>query len=315
MLDPLIASRAAHFASSLVVGGAAIFVALVARDVDAVRITVRRQEELMLAALVLAVASGATWLAFLAARIGQIPVGEAINDGTAWSVLTETQFGRVWEGRLIVALLLVSFALFGSGRRKLGRLFAASQAALAVLFVGMLAWSGHAAGTLGGTGILHLAADVLHLVAAAAWLGGLVPLLMFLATKGEGPEIPLLDRYMVLRQFSTLAAWSVTLIAASGIINTWFMTNGLQSFLGTDYGDLVLVKIGLFGVMLGFGAVNRYWLTPHLRPAAGNSEAESRALRLLCASVSIEIALGLVVMLVVAVLGQLPPPGHMHHAG
>ena len=93
------------------------------------------------------------------------------------------------------------------------------------------------------------------------------------------------------------------------------MTNGLQSFLGTDYGDLVLVKIGLFGVMLGFGAVNRYWLTPRLRPAAGNSEAESRALRLLCASVSIEIALGLVVMLVVAVLGQLPPPGHMHHAG
>src|SRR5262249_6504914 len=136
MLDPLIASRAAHFASSRVVGGGAILVALVAGDAGAVRMPVRRQEELMLAALVLAVAPGATWLAFLAARIGQIPVGEAINDGTAWSVLTETQFGRVWEGRLIVALLLVSFALFGSGRRKLGRLFAASQAALAVLFVG-----------------------------------------------------------------------------------------------------------------------------------------------------------------------------------
>ena len=50
------------------------------------------------------------------------------------------------------------------------------------------------------------------------------------------------------------------------LLNTWFMTNGLRSFLGTDYGDLVLVKIALFLVMLGFGAANRYWLTPRLLP-------------------------------------------------
>ena len=156
---------------------------------------------------------------------------------------------------------------------------------------------------------------MLHLVTAAAWVGGLVPLLMFVGPRSRSQQPPLVDCFKVLRRFSTLAAWSVTVLAAGGLLNTWFMTNGLRSFLGTDYGDLVLVKIALFIVMLGFGAANRYWLTPRLLPANVPTERNARALRLLCASVSIEIALGLMVICVVAVLGQLPPPGHEHHMG
>ena len=102
-------------------------------------------------------------------------------------------------------------------------------------------------------------------------------------------------------------------LAAGGMLNTWFMTNGLRSFLGTEYGDLVLVKIVLFLVMLGFGAVNRYRLTPRLRATDVPAAEDTRPLRLFCASVSIEIALGLIVICVVAALGQLPPPGHDHH--
>ena len=105
------------------------------------------------------------------------------------------------------------------------------------------------------------------------------------------------------------------MLAASGVLNTWFMTNGLRSFLGTDDGDLVLLKIALFSVMLGFGAANRYWLTPRLLPTNEPREKNARALRLLCISVSIEIAVGVVVICVVAVLGQLAPPEHEHHMG
>ena len=61
-------------------------------------------------------------------------------------------------------------------------------------------------------------------------------------------------------------------------------------------------------VMLAFGAANRYWLTPRLLAAA-----KGGTLRLLCTSISVEILLGLVVLCVVAVLGELEPPGHMHH--
>jgi copper resistance protein D len=314
MLDPLIASRAVHFAASLVVGGTAMFFAFVARPIHADSVLERHLEQLMFVALALAVLSGATWLLFLAARIAQSSVAAVISDGTAWSLLTETQFGRVWEGRLLVAIVLFCVGLVGPGVRRRGLRLNSLRAALAVLFVGMLAWSGHAAGTIGFGGLLHLGGDVLHLIMAAAWVGGLVPLLVFLGPRTRSSERPLADRYEVLRRFSTLAAWSVALLAVSGVLNTWFMTNGLQSFLGTEYGDLVLVKIALLLMMLGFGAANRYWLTPRLLPTNVPTGENARTLRLLCTSVSIEIALGLVVICVVAILGQLPPPGHMHHA-
>ena len=310
MLDPLIASRAVHFASSLVVGGAAIFSAFVARPIHADSVSERHLEAAMYAALALAVLSGATWLLYLASRIAQSSVAEVISDGTAWSLLTETQFGFVWQGRLLIAILLFCNRLFGLRVRGL-RAFSV-QAALAVAFVGMLAWSGHAAGTMGFVGFLHFGGDVLHLVTAAAWVGGLVPLLMFVGPRAR-TQPPLVDRFRVLRRFSTLAALSVTVLAASGMLNTWFMTNELRNFLGTQYGDLVLVKVALLLVMLGFGAANRYWLTPRLLPTHAATEGDTRAVRLLCVSVSLEIVLGLVVICVVAILGQLPPPGHMHH--
>jgi putative copper resistance protein D len=266
-------------------------------------------------ALALAVLSGATWLVFLASRIAQTPVADVISDGTAWSVLTDTQFGHAWEGRLLVAIVLSCVGFVGPSMPTRGLRLPLLQVALAVAFVGTLAWSGHAAGTRGFAGLLHFGGDMLHLVTAAAWVGGLVPLLMFVAPRTWSQQPPLIDCFNMLRRFSTLAAWSVTVLAASGVLNTWFMTNGLRSFLGTDYGNLVLVKIALFTVMLGFGAANRYWLTPRLLPTNVPTEKNARALRLLCTSVSIEIALGVVVICVVAVLGQLAPPEHEHHMG
>ena len=44
-----------------------------------------------------------------------------------------------------------------------------------------LAWAGHGAATPGAAGDLHLAADVLHLLAAGLWLGTLPPLVLLLA--------------------------------------------------------------------------------------------------------------------------------------
>ena len=66
-------------------------------------------------------------------------------------------------------------------------------------------------------------------------------------------------------------------------------------------------------MLLSFGAANRYWFTPRLLLGNVPGEEDNTSLRLLCASVSLEIALGLVVICVVAILGQLPPPGHEHH--
>ena len=305
MVDPLIASRAVHFASSLLIGGTALYSAFIAQ------LPQKRQQQLTLAALVVAVVSGATWLLFLASKIAQSSVAAVIRDGTALSVLTKTQFGRVWLARL---LILLPFCVGLAAKEPPTRGAGLWLATLAVLFVGSLAWSGHGAGTIGLPGYVHFGGDACHLISASAWVGGLVPLLMFIGPRVFGSEPPLLDCFNALKRFSTLAAWSVAVLAATGFLNTWFMTNGLRSFIGTEYGNLVLIKIALFLAMLGLGKINRYWLTPRLLSSSVPSREKVGALRLLCASVSFEIAFGFIVICVVAVLGQLPPPGHMHHA-
>jgi copper resistance protein D len=81
------------------------------------------------------------------------------------------------------------------------------------------------------------------------------------------------------------------------------MTDGMRHLFDTEYGALVLTKVGLLLIMLGFASVNRFWLTPRL-------PVSDKAVSLLCISTRAEITLGLIVICVVAVLGQLEPAGH-----
>jgi len=221
MVDPLIASRAVHFASSLIVGGVALFSALILQSADAASLAERRQQQVMLAALVLAVLSGAAWLVFLAARIAHSSAAAVLADGTAGSVLTDTQFGRVWLGRLLITVALFGLAFVRLVASARGFFFTSLQAALAALFVGTLAWSGHAAATMGHRGFVHLGGDVFHLIASAAWVGGMLPLLVFIGPRMFGSDPSLFDCFQKLKRFSTLAAWSVAVLAASGALNTW----------------------------------------------------------------------------------------------
>ena len=91
------------------------------------------------------------------------------------------------------------------------------------------------------------------------------------------------------------------------------MTDGFQHLFGTEYGNLVLVKIGLFIVMLGFAGVNRFRLTPRLAKSAASGPDDGAA-RLLCWSTTAEIALGFLVICMVAALGRAEPLGYQHAA-
>ena len=105
-----------------------------------------------------------------------LPLGEAMTPGVLLTVLTKTQFGLVSEIRLALAIVLaVCLAL--------DRIRPAEWLGLAAALglIAAIAWTGHAASTPGELGKLHLAADVLHLIAGAAWIGGLLPLVLLLA--------------------------------------------------------------------------------------------------------------------------------------
>jgi putative copper resistance protein D len=179
----LILVRAIHLASSAMMAGGVIFVHWVARaasDVDCLD-AVRRQMRWWLGGnLLVAITSSVAWLALVAARMADRPVSEVLTDGTAWIVLTQTEFGLVWQLRLLCAGLMATMILLKNFNGAVSRWSAVLAPPSAMLYIGGLAWTGHAGAAPGGQGYLHLGADFLHLVAAGAWLGGLPALALLL---------------------------------------------------------------------------------------------------------------------------------------
>nr|WP_206439952.1 copper resistance protein CopC [Streptomyces scabichelini] len=94
--------------------------------------------------------------------------------------------------------------------------------------------------------------DVLHLLAVAAWLGGLSTLLMALY---RAPSI----EASAVRRFSGVAFGSVAALAATGLYQSWRQVGSWSALTGTSYGQLLLVKIGLVAVLVGVAWISRRW--------------------------------------------------------
>ncbi|MEV8307760.1 copper resistance protein CopC [Streptomyces flavidovirens] len=94
--------------------------------------------------------------------------------------------------------------------------------------------------------------DVLHLLAAATWLGGLAALLIALY------RVPGIERTAV-RKFSRVAFASVAVIAATGTYQSWRQVGSWSALTGTAYGQLLLLKIGLVAVLVGIAWFSRRW--------------------------------------------------------
>ncbi|MFJ1535678.1 copper resistance CopC/CopD family protein [Streptomyces mirabilis] len=102
---------------------------------------------------------------------------------------------------------------------------------------------------------LAMPVDVLHLLAVAVWLGGLSALLVALF---RAPVETQIDAAAV-RRFSRLAFGSVTVLAATGIYQSWRQVGSWSALTGTWYGQLLLIKIGLVAVLVGIAWISRRW--------------------------------------------------------
>jgi copper resistance protein D len=309
--DPLIVVRAVHFAATLTLAGVTIFNVFVARPAlrlpggTELRSLVERRLALIgWSALALTLLSGAAWFVLVVQSISSDqPLAEVLTDiGSLRAVLLETDFGRDWLARLLLLVVLALLLAIGTGRERDSRgLFKIAILLVAAGLAGTLAWAGHGVGGAGIAGSVHLAADFLHLVAAATWVGGLLPLALLLAAaqRALAREVA----YAASLRFSVCGVAAVGVIVLTGAANTWFLAGSIHALISTDYGHLLLIKIALFIVMLALATINRLWLTPGL---TGGKPAGD-ALRQLRRNTVIEIAAGATVIAVVAVLGITPP--------
>jgi copper resistance protein D len=309
--DPLIYVRAVHFAATLSVAGVAFFHIFIARPVlrraasAELRATVvRRLAWIAWIGLALTLLSGAAWFVLVSASISDQPLETALSDASVLqAVLLDTDFGRDWLLRLLLIALLAGLLAAGLREKQDNRGFLKLSIVLAAAgLAGTLAWAGHGIGGAGLGGRVHLAADLVHLIAAAAWVGGLLPLVLMLTAAGRSVTVV----HAVSLRFSAYGIVAVGALLLTGGINTWYLAGSIRALTATDYGHLLLIKIALFLIMVALATTNRFWLTPKLTVDAGQRPA-CRALRQLRRNVVIEISAGAIILSVVAVLGVTPP--------
>ena len=317
MSDPLFYVRALHFAATLSVAGVVFFIVFVAdpafhRTGGDARIAVAfraRLAWLAWASVIIALLSAVPWLALVAESMSGQPLGALYGQGVLWTVVTQTDFGNDWLLRVAIACTLGGlFVHFLSVKGAVSKPLRTAAALLAAAYAGGLAWTGHAIGGRGVEEVFHPAADILHLIAAAAWVGGLVPLALLLAMTGTDGTALTVARNAT-RRFSNLGIAAVAALLLSGLINSWYLVGTVSALTTTGYGRLLLIKLLLFLVMVGIAAVNWSRLTPQLVQDIDIAVAQ-QARRRLRRNAALEAALGAAIVIVVAVLGTLPPASH-----
>jgi len=217
--------------------------------------------------------------------------GEALG-----AVVSSMDFGKAALARAGAAVLALVLLAVLHGRA--AWLALASSGAVAAA---SLAWMGHAAASEASG---HLVADVIHALAASAWIGALVALL---ATAGErgGTAARRAALHRALLCFSAVGPALVAALVLTGLVNAWALVGPgeLTALPSTAYGRALMVKLALFAAMLALAVANR-WRFTALAAQPGASLGPLRR------SLALETGAGLAVLATVAWLGtQVPPAG------
>jgi putative copper resistance protein D len=250
----------------------------------------RRYRAIVYWSLVAACLVGLAWLVLEAHVMAETHgLGETLS--ALPTVLFDTRFGQI--------LALQALALAGASAavaiNRRPSVLAACVAGLATL---LEAGHSHAFAMAHGPSALLLSQS-LHLLAAGAWLGGLLPLLMVVR------ETPLDIAELAARRFSTLGFFAVAILATTALFQGAVLSGGLQGLTGTAYGAVLLTKAVLFAALVLLAALNRLRFTPAL--AGPHGERDRRAL---LASITVETAIGLCVVLAASVLSGFEPGMH-----
>ncbi len=156
-----------------------------------------------------------------------------------------TRFGWAHLARLVLLVAAVPLlAILTAARRN--RLATGERIALGVMAafgVGTWGYGGHP-----GTSpvpAVTLLSDAVHVAGMSVWLGGLLMLVGFLLPRARAGELA-----AVLPVWSRWAAWSVGLLAAAGVAQACLQLGSVSALTGTTYGQLIIVKVVAFGIVL-----------------------------------------------------------------
>ncbi len=186
-----------------------------------------------------------------------LPVTRAL-DGALLGEVLGTRLGSATVARLAL-LLPAAVLLLALGRASRAALLTVGLPVAAGLLL-TTSLVGHAAA--GDLTAVALPLDVLHLAAAATWLGGLTVLGVALLRRPDPARLA-----AVLPRWSRWATGSVLVLVVTGTFAGWREVRDAGALPGTGYGRLLLLKLLLVAGMLLLGlagrtAVRRHWTRP-----------------------------------------------------
>jgi putative copper export protein/methionine-rich copper-binding protein CopC len=228
------------------------------------------------------------------------PAGAPFDPQLVRAIVMDTLWGWAWL--LQVVATVVAMTGFRAALRGRGGWRLASIAIVALAVTPAL--SGHAASTPDRT-TLAIVADVLHVIGAGGWLGGL--LLVLAAGLPAALRLPDDERWAsvadLFNAFSPTALFFAGMVASTGVFAAWLHVQEVSALWQSSYGQTLLVKLAVLSVVALTGAYN--WL--RVKPALGTAAGTARIQR----SARAELLVAVLVIIVTAALVATPPPVDM----
>ena len=295
-------ARALLFTSLLALIGAVTFRTLVLPRAGAVN---RQLRDLMEErAALLGIIASAVLIVVALARLGlesqmmrAMPDMPGMMGMSARDMVMRTEWGFVLRLQLIAAAVALTAFILARGRA--GGAWSVAAVAAIVLAV-TPALGGHAAASPRFTSLM-IAADFLHVLGGATWLGSLLAVMMIgvpIAVTAGGAERWSCVETLV-ESFSPLALVSAAIVVASGLFASWIHLERLPALWQTSYGQVLIVKLCLVATTFGIGAYNFKRVQPQL-----STEGGTRHLR---RSAAVELGVGFLILLVTGLLTGISP--------
>jgi copper transport protein len=288
----------------------------------------RRMERMLIAAIALGVLVSVLGFLLQGASAAGVSLWSSLKGNVLKSTL-DSRFGEVWGARAIVWLLLGALLAAARATRRapipllrpvtlgadglaLDRAppgWALGLAALGAAYLAITpALSGHP--SVQSPVWAFFPSDVVHVLAASMWVGGIACLLLALPAATRLLEPADRSRLLLatLVRFSPLALAAVITIAVTGVLQAYIDVRSLHALLHTTYGALILVKTGLLSALICLGWVNRERVIPALERIVGAGASPGGVGLLLRRNLRGESLLMLCVFGVTAALITYAPP-------
>ncbi|WP_333992484.1 copper homeostasis membrane protein CopD [Pseudomonas sp. S3(2024)] len=281
MSEALVLCRFVHFSAVLMLFGAWLFRPLLLKA--PVPTLDRHLARLARWLTAIALVSGVTWALLITASMAG-SAAAAFDPDTIGVVLGNTFFGQVWRWHLLINALLLALLFTPWRSNVLLRL------GLSALLLATLAPVGHGAMLDGLSGQLLILNQIVHLTCVAAWLGGLLLLVLILRQPSEAMS-------RILQRFSGVGYAIVGGLLITGLINVRVLTGQWwPTPLFAGFALILLIKALLVLGMLALALFNRLRID--------DCEQRMGALK---RSVVLEWLLGMGAVAAVSLLGTLPP--------